>query len=423
MEPIEASKAVYELLVAGARATPPRIRTWTGDTWGPPDSPATLVLNHPSSLRSMLVPPTDLAAGEAYVFGDVDIEGDILALLEFAASLRQPTGAQKWQLLKLLRALPPSPEDDRERTHMRGLRHSIRRDRQAVSHHYDTGNQFFETFLDPAMVYSCGYFLDPDEPLDAAQERKLDVVCRKLQLEPGDEMLDVGCGWGALAMHAAERYGAHVVGITLSSEQATYAEKAVSERGLTGRVEIRLEDYRELSGSFDKIASIGMFEHVGRSRLSTYFQRLRELLRPGGLVLNHSITTRDRAGQLRRRRTFVNTHVFPDGELLPVEVLITEAERNGFEARDAESLRMSYARTLRCWVANIERNAEPARAAASDRAYRMWRLYMAGSAIAFERGDISVYQVVLADPHTPWTYGRSHMLAADDRSPDHHRTT
>ncbi len=365
----------------------------------------------------MLLPPNDLSAGEAYLYGDIDLEGEILPVLEFAATLQNP-GPTVRQRLRLMRALRSLPSDTRPprpaRPAMRGLPHSVRRDRGAISYHYDTGNEFFATFLDPSMVYSCAYFLDPTEPLDKAQRRKLDLICRKLDLRPGERLLDVGCGWGALGLHAAEHYGCSVTGITLSDEQAAYATAWAVERKLADRCEFVVRDYREVTGTFDKISSIGMFEHVGKARLGTYFRQLRGLLAPGGLALNHGITTRDRTRHLRNRPTFVNTYVFPDGELHPIELSLAEAERAGWELRDLESIRQSYTLTLRHWVENLEANADAAIGAANERIFRTWRLYMAGSAVAFDRAAISVYQALLADPARPWAFGRRRLLATDD---------
>lgn len=415
MDPIAASRRVYDLLTAHGPGTPLRVRTWTGDEWGPADAPATLVLRHPGAFRALLLPPSDLTAGEAYVFDDVDIEGDIFAALEFAFGLAQ-VGKGPWvvRLFRLLRALPADARrHEASRPRMRGLLHSKRRDRQAVTHHYDTGNAFFAQFLDPQLVYSCAYFLSPFERLETAQRRKLDVVCRKLQLAPGQRLLDVGCGWGALVVHAAAEYGVTATGVTLSGEQAAEAERRAKELGVEDRVRIVHGDYRDVSGRFDAIASIGMFEHVGRKELGNYFRRLKAMLEPAGVLLNHGIVTRDRSPG-RRRPTFVNTYVFPDGELERVDEVIGVAEDVGFELRDAEDLRANYALTLRHWVANLETNREEAVAEAGERIYRIWRLYMAGSALGFERASIAVYQLLLTDAHRPWTFGRRWMLARDD---------
>jgi cyclopropane-fatty-acyl-phospholipid synthase len=320
------------------------------------------------------------------------------------------------QLINLLRRLPAdSRRKDATRPTIRGRLHSAGRDGEAVRHHYDTGNDFFELFLDPEMVYSCAYFLDPQESLADAQQRKLDLICRKLQLERGQRLLDVGCGWGALVRHAAKHYGIQAVGVTLSPEQAAEAKLRVREEGLRDRVTIKVQDYRDVTGEFDAISSVGMFEHVGANKLETYFSKLHGLLTDDGVLLNHGITTRSRPRRLARKKpSFVNTYVFPDGELLPLETSLRIAEGVGFEARDVESLRQSYALTLRHWVSELEENHKLAVAAANERTYRIWRLYMAGSAIAFDSGAISVYQTLYTKRATPWAYGRSWAMAADD---------
>ena len=416
MDPYAVSEAIYRQLTKLSQAPPPRLRFWDGSEIGPSTAAATLVLRHPGAFRSMLIPPTDLSAGEAYVFDDIDIEGDIVAMLEFAAGLDQ-SARSKLSAVKALGLALRLPVDTRrapDRHRFEGRAHSARRDRETVRYHYDTGNEFFQTFLDERMVYSCAHYLDPAEPLDIAQERKLDLICRKLELSEGQRFLDVGCGWGGLVIHAAARYGVRATGITLSREQAQFARIRIKEMDLEDRVEILELDYRDVSGAFDAIASVGMFEHVGRAQLATYFAKLRSVLAPGGQLLNHGITNRNRDLRRRRSDSFVGRHVFPDGDLLPVEESIEIAERAGFELRDVEAMRMSYALTLRQWVRRLEANRDLAIEYSSERTYRVWRAYMAGSAIAFEQGAIGLYQLLLSDPVRPWRYGRATLLAADD---------
>lgn len=419
-DPLKTSRKIYDLLVSKTTAPPPAMRAWTGETWGSPDAGATIVLNHPGSLRAAFLPPTDLVAGEAYIYDDIDIEGDLVGMMSFAAQLDElrQSRLSVARLLRLLRRLPAeSRRDEATRPGLKGRRHSTERDDSAVRHHYDTGNDFFELFLDPEMVYSCAYYLDPTESLETAQRRKLDVICRKLQLQPGQRLLDVGCGWGALVLHAVANYGVTAVGITVSPDQAAEATRRVTRAGLDDRITIEVRDYRDVTGEYDAIASVGMFEHVGRDQLSKYFRRLYDRLVPGGVLLNHGITNRSRPSgfRLRRsRRTFVNTYVFPDGELLPIETSIGIAERAGFETRDVEGLRAHYALTLRQWVANLERNRKTAVEVANESTYRIWRMYMSGSVAAFELSDISIYQVILAKPDRPWTFGRRWALPADD---------
>ncbi len=368
----------------------------------------------------MLLPLSDLTAGEAYIHDDIDIDGDMTAVLEFGRGITEsPLGvAESVKLYRLLRQLPNEPRrGSADRPRMRGARHSIRRDRDAISHHYDVGNGFFAQFLDPRLVYSSAAFLSPSDTLEEAQLRKLDLICRKLELGPGQQLLDVGCGWGSLVTYAAEQYGVTAVGVTLSSEQAVYANDLIKERGVDDRVTILQRDYREVDGRFDAIASIGMFEHVGATQLGVYFGHLSHMLTPTGLLLNHGIVTRGRGPirrRLRQQPTFANTYVFPDGELVAMHRVIDAAESGGFELRDAESLRTSYALTLERWISNLESNHDAAAASAGEKAYRIWRSYMAASALAFNTADISVYQLLLAKLDRPWVFGRARLLAADD---------
>ena len=391
------------------------MRAWTGEVLGPDDALATIVLNHPGSLRALLDPPTDLSAGEAYLYDDIDVKGSMLAVMEFGDFLAgdHRHRLRQLQLARLIRHLPKGYRRDQPvRPVIEGRLHSLSRDRRAVTYHYDVGNGFFSLFLDPQMVYSCAYFLDPTEGLDKAQARKLDLICRKLELAPGQRLLDVGCGWGALINHAAANYGVEATGITLSQPQAEMARQRARQLGLEDRVTVLEADYREVRGIFDAIASVGMFEHVGQKKLSEYFGRLRKLLGPGGLFLNHGIVTR--RPTRRKASSFIGTYVFPDKDLVAVDTTIAVAEAAGFELRDAENLRPSYALTLRHWVENLEAKAVEAVAESDERTYRIWRLYMAGSAVAFRNASIAVWQLLLADPARPWRYGRHRLLAADD---------
>ncbi len=422
MDPKTASRKIYDLMTAGVDGPVPAMRTWDGEHWGPADAPATIVLQHPGALRALLWPPNDLTAGEAYVFDDVDIEGDMIWATGFGAAAAGRLGGPRTgiRVLRYLRALPAdSRRAEATRPEITGRRHSKRRDRTAIRHHYDTGNEFYSLFLGDEMVYSCAYFLTPDDTLDAAQGRKLDLILRKLRVQPGQRFLDVGCGWGSLVIRAARDYGAEAVGTTLSAAQATYARRRVKELELDDRVTILEQDYRDLDGHFDAIASVGMFEHVGRAQLPGYFAHLRRLLAPGGALLNHGISERNRPKKgfklpRRSQPTFVGTYVFPDGELVPVERSIEVAERAGFEVRDAEAMRMNYALTLRRWVANLERNRQRALRVASEEVYRIWRAYMAGAVVAFEEAAFGIYQLVCVDPAAPWRHGRAWAIAADD---------
>ncbi|HZD05306.1 MAG TPA: cyclopropane-fatty-acyl-phospholipid synthase family protein, partial [Longimicrobiales bacterium] len=290
-----------------------------------------------------------------------------------------------------------------------GSLHSRHRDEQAVRFHYDVGNEFYRLWLDRRMVYSCAYFADPGWSLDRAQEAKLDLVCRKLELRPGQRLLDIGCGWGGLVLHAAARYGVNAVGITLSPSQAELARQRIREAGLEDRCEVRVADYRQMGRDerFDRIASVGMVEHVGRRALPRYFAEAFRLLAPGGLFMNHGIVSleeplgRVRRGlrRLRRRTTsFIEGYVFPDAELMPPTEVLEPAERQGFEVRDVESLREHYARTLRHWVRRLEARADQAIALVGEPTYRVWRLYMAASARLFQTARLGVIQTLLARP-------------------------
>ncbi|MBT8193108.1 MAG: class I SAM-dependent methyltransferase [Acidimicrobiia bacterium] len=409
------NRDVYETLTSLTDAPPPAVRTWTGETWGPDDAAATLVLTHESALRVMFLPPSDLVAGEAYIFGDVDIEGDIFAALAFGAGLddarRHPVKALK--LMRRLRKLPEAPGHEDRRPTRVGRLPSKSRDQDSARFHYETGNDFFASFLDLRMVYSSGYFLDSSESLEQAQLRKLDVACRKVQLAPGQRLLDVACEWGALAIHAALEYDVEVLGITLNPEQAEEARRRAKEAGVADRVTIRVQDYREVEGTFDAVTSIGMHEHVGSKELGAYFERLFELLGPRGILLTHGITTRQRKS--KAKQTFISTYVFSDGELRPVEMSLKAAEGAGFQVRDLESLRPSYALTLRRWLANLEQNPIVESEVDAIR-HRLFRLYLAGAALTFEShsGGSDVYQMVAVKPERPWTLGRSFMIAGDD---------
>ncbi|MGH8765759.1 MAG: class I SAM-dependent methyltransferase, partial [Burkholderiales bacterium] len=285
--------------------------------------------------------------------------------------------------------------------------------RSAVRHHYDVSNRFYQLVLGPTMVYSCAYFGSADEPLEVAQERKLDVICRKLRLRPGDRFLDIGCGWGALVMHAAERYGARALGITLSQNQHALANERIRAAGLQQRCEVRLQDYRDLAGEsmFDRIASIGMIEHVGLKNLPVYFGAIRRLLADGGIVLNHGITSVDPDSRSvgLGGGDFIGKYVFPHGELPHLSLVIKEMGAAGLEVMDSETLRLHYARTLQQWSARLESNLDRARAYVGEKRLRIWRTYLAGCAHAFAEGWVSIQQVMAvkaADPGNnplPWT--------------------
>jgi cyclopropane-fatty-acyl-phospholipid synthase len=301
-----------------------------------------------------------------------------------------------------LRPLPTPPEE----AQLRGRRHTRRRDSAAISHHYDVSNAFYRLVLGPSLTYSCAVYGPSDATLEEAQAAKHELVCDKLGLQEGMRLLDVGCGWGGLLLHAAERRGIHGVGVTISARQAELACERVAEAGLSDRIDIRLADYRDVrDGPFDAISSIGMFEHVGLSRLGGYFARLRELLRPEGRLLNHGIARLPGRRPPIRRNTFVSRYVFPDGELHEVGAVVSAIQRAGFEVRHTETLREHNALTLRAWVRNLEANWDATVAEVGIPRARIWRLYIAGSALGFEAGRLQVHQVLAVRPDE----GRSGM--------------
>lgn len=397
------------------------VRLWDGSVERPASGRTpefTLVLKRPGALRRMLLPPSELAVGEAYMRDDFDIEGDMEAAAGLADSLTGH-GYSPASLARLVSKLLSLPTDNlpaqvrtspgRTMPRLPGLPHSRRRDATAVRSHYDVGNDFYALWLDSRMVYSCAYFEGGAETLDMAQTAKLEHICRKLRLKPGERLLDIGCGWGGLAQYAAEHYGVEVVGITLSEPQAEWARSRIKEAGLEKRCRIEVRDYRELAGTtFDKIVSVGMFEHVGRARLPLYFRQAYRLLKPGGLFLNHGIVTltsfepAEPLGRVIERMwrpgEFIWRYVFPDGELVTPGEVIALAEAARFETRDVESLREHYAHTLRHWVWRLEANHKEAVALVGEQTYRVWRLYMAACARAFATGRIGIIQALFTKP-------------------------
>ncbi|MEU1120218.1 MULTISPECIES: cyclopropane-fatty-acyl-phospholipid synthase family protein [unclassified Streptomyces] len=403
-------KKIAEQLIGAP--LPVRIRAWDRSEAGPPDTPV-LVVRSRRALRHLLWKPGELGLARAWVAGDLDVDGDLFAALDLLAefiwergedarslreSLRDPKFRAAARSLFALSApfLPPSPPPEEMRRHGRLHRHTKGSDRQAISHHYDVGNDFYELVLGPSMVYSCAYWESPDATLEGAQRDKLELVARKLALKPGMRLLDVGCGWGSMAIHAAREHGVSVVGVTLSQEQAAYARKRIAEEGLTDRVEIRVQDYRDVrDGPYDAISSIGMAEHVGAERYLEYAHDLYALLGPGGRLLNHQIARRPQTDESAYSvDEFIDAYVFPDGELAPLGSTVGLLERAGFEVRDVEAIREHYALTLRRWVANLEAHWPQGQRLTSPGRARIWRLYMAASALAFERNRIGVNQVL-----------------------------
>ena len=395
----------------------PRIIT---DRYGGRDLPITLVL--PDGARVPLSPspaveviartwkglralskPALGTLARAYVHGDIDFTGSARRVLGIAEAM---VGAV-------------THGRDRIGTRVKQFLHQRRANHRNIAHHYDVSNNFYRLWLDRRMVYSCAYFRDDAQSLDAAQEAKLDHICRKLRLAPGEQFLDIGCGWGGLLFHAAERYGVHAHGITLSQNQYEHVSREIKARRLTGHVRVELRDYLDLpnDAGYDKVASVGMFEHVGIKRFPRYFGKIYSVLKPGGMVLNHGIThnalSADSLGS--GIGDFVEEYVFPGGELTHVAQVITGMASQGLECVDAEALREHYAKTLWHWVDNLESHADEARREVGEERFRVWRIYMAGSAHAFDRGWLSLWQILagkpLADGRLPHPLTRNYMYA------------
>jgi cyclopropane-fatty-acyl-phospholipid synthase len=383
---------------------------WDGSGVGPQEAKVTLHVRSADALRRLLWAPGELGLARAYVSGDLEIRGDIFAALEMRNDMAAPTEplslalrprawAELFGAARKLHALRPPPPRPPEEARFRGRRHSKGRDARAISHHYDVSNDFYRLFLRGSMTYSCAYFPRAGMSLDAAQDAKHELICRKLRLRPGSRLLDVGCGWGGMVMHAALHHGVSAVGITISEKQAELAAKRVAEAGVADLVEIRLQDYRDVAdGPYEAISSIGMFEHVGLAQLEQYFFTLWTLLEPQGRLLNHAISRVDPSHGAFDKDSFVARYVFPDGELHEVGNVVTAMQSRGLEVRDVESLREHYGLTLREWVANLEDEWERAVELVGAARARIWRLYMAGAALAFENGRLSIHQVLAVKP-------------------------
>jgi len=379
------------------------LRLWddTGSNYGSGVPRFVITVKSLDVLKALLWDPNEVSLGDAFVKGDLEVEGDIFAMFEFADFVFSgahgadgPSYARRIAIsaARAFRHIQYSVNDL--------FVHSLRRDKQAISYHYDKPPEFFAPWLGPTMVYSCAYFCRNSESLEEAQCNKLDLICKKLRLKPGDQMLDIGCGWGSLILHAAKYYGVHATGITLSQEQFAFAQQRISQEGLSSECEVRLCDYRQLDHqvpSFDKIASVGMFEHVGWQNLGTYFDTVKKLLKPGGAFLNHGIVS-SLDEYKKRGPSFINKYVFPDTALAILPIVTTEAEHAGFELRDVECLREHYERTLHGWVERLERCKRDLLNYVDPETYRIWRLYMAGSAEAFRKAKISIYQILLFNP-------------------------
>jgi cyclopropane-fatty-acyl-phospholipid synthase len=419
------------------------VRFWDGSVDLPaPEQPQfTLILRRPGALRRMLLPPSELAITEAYLRDDYDVEGSMEALTNLANGFVSRVGNAKTlaRLAWRLRQLPRHDAEEgtlRQKDTARGGRagfkgsggeHSLQRDSAAVRYHYDTGNDFYALWLDSSMVYSCAYFQRGTDDLDTAQRNKLEHICRKLRLKPGERLLDIGCGWGGLIRYAAEHYGVEALGVTLSEAQAALASARIAEAGLSERCRVEVRDYRNLGdlSPFDKVVSVGMFEHVGGPKLPEYFAIAYRMTKPGGLFLNHGIASPASEAQVPRWNwfaerlwkpgSFINRYVFPDGELVPPREAIRQGELAGFETRDVESLREHYALTLRQWVRRLEEHHEEAVKQVGEKTYRVWRLYMSGSASGFTNGNLALIQALFSKPdasgHTALPLTRADLYA------------
>ncbi|MDY7576788.1 cyclopropane-fatty-acyl-phospholipid synthase family protein [Herbaspirillum sp. RTI4] len=362
---------------------PLRLQLWNGSTFDFSPSPpeVTLTVPHVSALRYLLNPSLS-NLGEAYVEGKIQVAGPVKSIIRIANLLASQTLQADGKLARITRS----------------IRHSKASDAEAIHYHYDVSNAFYSEWLDSNMVYSCAYFENGDEDLASAQLKKIDHILTKIQVRPGDRLLDIGCGWGALVIRAAQKFGAHCVGITLSEKQFELATKRVAAAGLSDLIEIRLQDYRDTRGTFDRITSVGMFEHVGLKNLPAYFSIINNLLAEDGLALNHGITTSD----VKNGETpygggeFIDHYVFPAGELPHIGTVLSAMQQGGLEALDLENLRRHYAKTCSIWADNFETGSARIKELVDDKLYRIWRVYLAGSAYAFENDWISLYQVVCA---------------------------
>lgn len=436
---VSASRAARDLVRAAFGDDGPVQMTMPdGSSVGPEDARLRIVIRSLDGLAHIVRAPGELGLARAYISGAVDVEGDIGVAVDMRDHLGD-TLLWRRHLPRLVAALgpdlvrdpPPIPPEEIQGHRNPFTRHRKDRDASSISHHYDVSNDFYRIVLGPSMTYSCAVFASDSDTLEQAQRNKVDLVCRKLALAPGMRLLDVGCGWGTMIIHAARTYGVHAVGVTISTEQYEHARAAVRAEGLDDLVEVRLQDYRDITdGPFDAISSVGMFEHVGLARTAEYLERLRGLLAPAGRLLNHQIGRPAQGNRrLGRERTavdprgFIHRYVFPDGELLEIGNLVHAAQAAGFEVRNVESLREHYARTLDAWVANLEQRWDEAVMIVGEGRARVWRLYMAASAVMFDRNRLQVHQMLAVNTPTsgcsgmPWrpdwdTVSRSSVGAA-----------
>lgn len=397
---------------------PVRFRGFDGSRAGPDDAPVCVEIRSPRGLSYLASAPGDVGLARAYIMGDLEVTGDLhtamTGLMPRDPQLSWSTKLRAFRALGGPRLLRPPPRPPLE-ARLRGRRHSRARDAAAIAHHYDVSNLFYEWLLGPSMTYTCAVFPRPDATLEQAQHTKHDLVARKLGLRPGQRLLDVGCGWGGMVIHAARHYGVRALGVTLSRRQAEWAQKEIAESGLSEVAEVRHLDYRDVPADrFDAIASIGLTEHIGKGQLPGYFRFLYDRLAPGGRLLNHCITRPNNLEPASRRRRFINRYIFPDGELEGPGHLVSVMHDTGFEVRHDENLREHYALTLAGWSANLDRRWDDAVAEVGDHRARTWRLYLAGSRVGFERNQIQLHQVLAVRPDAE---RRSHAPLRPDWEP------
>ena len=371
---------------------------YDGSQAGHPGADIRIDLRDPRAVSYIVAAPSQLGLARAYVAGDLEVEGDMHTALTrlWAVRERKLSLSEKATIARelapfLLKRPAPPPEEAR----LRGGQHSRHRDADAISHHYDVSNRFYEWVLGPSMAYTCAVYPTTDTTLEQAQEEKFDLVCRKLELKPGMRVLDIGCGWGGFTLHAVKNYGVSVIGATLSQQQAAYGQQRIDEAGLGHQAQIRFSDYRAVQESgFDAVASIGLTEHIGAKNYASYFSFIHSRLKPGGRLLNHCITRSDVNQRTQTINGFINRYVFPDGELVPVGRIVTSMEEQGLEVQHAENLRQHYALTLRDWCRNLEANWDEAVQEVGIGKARVWRLYMAASQVGFDKDVIQLHQVL-----------------------------
>lgn len=382
-------------------ALPLRLVLWNGQQldFGQNTPQVTIKVPHASAL-SYLLTPSLFNLGKAYVEGKIEVEGRLNEIISVGTALARHSLKPEGRFARIVRS----------------FNHTRKKDEEAIRYHYDVSNDFYRAWLDRNMVYSCAYFENGNEDLAAAQLKKIDHILTKIQVRPGHSLLDIGCGWGALVIRAAEKFGARCVGITLSQNQYELARERVRRAGLSDRVEIRLLDYRDVTGTYDRITSVGMFEHVGSKHLAGYFSKIRSLLADDGIVMNHGITTTDVNGgeSAYGGGEFIEQYVFPHGELEHIGTVLKAMQEGGLEAYDVENLRRHYAKTCGIWADNFETNADRIRSLVDDKRFRIWRLYLAGCSYAFAQDWVSIYQVVCIKANTegrllPWS--RHYMYA------------